>query len=255
LYIEINPNDYEFLPPKRGGKFFRFLNYLRELASFYGGVYLIIILCVLFYFISIIGSVFSGLGLEEFISLWASNNYKMIKALDSYYRLITAIFVHFGILHLLLNMIGVYILGSLLERFWNRTIVFIVFLISGILSNIASFYILSFNSGGASGGVFGLMGSAFSFFYANNQIDKSIRYYMLRQIGNVIILNVIISLLVPSIDYVGHLGGLFSGAILGFIIVKINKRLELFYFYLFSVFVILVSLVLSLFDVIKLLSL
>jgi len=254
LYIELKPGDYNFIPPEKEGFFSRFLSILKSLSSLYGGVYTIIGLSVIFYVIAIIGSLVASINFDYFLSIWASNNYKIIIALNSYYRWITAMFIHFGLIHLFLNMVGVYILGSLLEKLWNKRIVFLVFFISGILSNIASFYILKGNSGGASGGVFGLMGAAFSFFTFSSDVEPLFKNYMRQQILSVIIINVILSFILPSIDFVGHLGGLISGILLGLFIVKFRIKRNLFYLYFISLILIIVSLVLSIIDVIKLLS-
>ena len=130
-------------------------------------------------------------------------------------RWLTAVFLHLGLLHLAFNMFGAYIMGSFLEKIWNAKVVFLLVFISGILGNVATYYLWRSNSVGASGGIFGLMGALVAYFFLNRKLERSVREYMLKQLGILVLINVGMSLIVPNIDIVGHLGGLFSGLGLG----------------------------------------
>lgn len=130
-------------------------------------------------------------------------------------RWVTAIFLHLGLLHLAFNMFGAYIMGSFLEKIWNAKVVFLLVFISGILGNIATYFLWRSNSVGASGGIFGLMGALVAYFFLNKKLERSVREYMLKQLGILVLINVGMSLIVPNIDVVGHLGGLISGLGLG----------------------------------------
>ena len=59
------------------------------------------------------------------------------------------------------------------------------------------------------------MGALVAYFFLNKKLERSVREYMLKQLGILVLINVGMSLIVPNIDVVGHLGGLISGLGLG----------------------------------------
>ena len=78
-----------------------------------------------------------------------------------YLRIITSIFLHGGLLHLVFNMYSLYIIGPQLESFFGKVKYIIIYLISGICGNLLSMLFLSDThvSVGASGAIFGLLGA------------------------------------------------------------------------------------------------
>lgn len=75
-----------------------------------------------------------------------------------YWRLITPVFLHFGFMHIIFNMLWLRDLGKIFEIQQGALIFFIFFLVTGVLSNIAQYLTLGPKFGGMSGVVFGLLG-------------------------------------------------------------------------------------------------
>ena len=126
------------------------------------------------------------------------------------YRIITSAFLHNGIIHLTFNMYALYIIGKDVESFFGHVKYSIIYLLSIILGSLLS---LVFSNGfivsvGASGAIFGLMG-ALLFFGYNYRV--TLNNSITRQIIPIILLNLFIGTMIPSIDNFAHLGGLIGG--------------------------------------------
>jgi membrane associated rhomboid family serine protease len=130
-----------------------------------------------------------------------------------WYRLVTSGFLHFGILHLLLNMYLLYLLGQMLEPVLGRTR-FALLYFAALLGGSAGVLVLSGSndvttSGGASGAVFGLMGAA-----AISMHQRGVNI-MQTGVGRTLLLNLVFTFLIPGISIGGHLGGVVIGGICG----------------------------------------
>ena len=128
-------------------------------------------------------------------------------------RVVTSIFLHIGVIHFAMNMWALNVLGKNIESFYGHIKMLIIFLYSGIVGNLLSLILMNSNtiSAGASGSIFGLMGSLL--YFAINQ-----RTYMgealKKQILPVIILNLGIGFMLPSINMFAHIGGLVGGVLI-----------------------------------------
>jgi len=133
-----------------------------------------------------------------------------------WWRLVTSMFVHFGFIHLGLNMWCLWNLGRAAERLLGRFSYLFVYLASGIFGSIASVYWHPRAAGaGASGAIFGLAGVLVSFVYlkktpANLQINSK----MLGSLGTFILYNLAFGAL-PGISNAAHVGGLVMGLAIG----------------------------------------
>jgi membrane associated rhomboid family serine protease len=130
-------------------------------------------------------------------------------AAGEYYRLLTAAFMHGGLLHLAFNMYVLFVLGPPLEAVLGRARMLTLYLLSALGGSVASYaFSESFvPSVGASGAIFGLMG-------ATLVVGRRLR----ADVTNVVVLigiNVAIGFVVPSIDWRAHFGGLVAGALVG----------------------------------------
>lgn len=127
-----------------------------------------------------------------------------------FYRIISGTLLHGSIPHLLFNMYSLYILGSQLEGFFGKAKFALIYIFSAICG---SFLSITFGQGagsvGASGAIFGLMGSLlyFGFYYRVylGQVVKS-------QILPLIAVNLLVGFMTPGIDNSAHIGGLIGGA-------------------------------------------
>lgn len=124
-----------------------------------------------------------------------------------YYRIITGAFLHGGILHLAFNCYALYVIGSQLESYLGKIRYLIVYLFSAVSASLFSMIFSSNPSIGASGAIFGLMGSLVYFGY-------HYRVYLGNVLKSQIIPLIIINLLIgmtPGIDNFAHIGGLIGG--------------------------------------------
>ena len=136
------------------------------------------------------------------------------------YRLITCGFLHADIIHLICNMYSLNIIGTQLESFIGKKKFLIVYLISLITGSLLSSVINSGWSVGASGAIFGLLGSLLYFGYHYRIYLGSV---MKTQIIPILILNLGIGFIIPNIDMSAHIGGLVGG-ILSTMMVGIEKK-------------------------------
>ncbi|MEC5170441.1 membrane associated rhomboid family serine protease [Glaciihabitans sp. GrIS 2.15] len=129
------------------------------------------------------------------------------------WRMLTSLFVHGSILHILFNMYSLFVLGPELERLVGRWRFIALFLLSGLGGSVA---VLLSSPGspviGASGAIFGLFGAYFVI--ARHLGGNS------RQLIIVIVINLVIGFIVPGIAWQAHVGGLLIGALVAFVLVR-----------------------------------
>nr|WP_239587469.1 rhomboid family intramembrane serine protease [Bacillus pakistanensis] len=125
-----------------------------------------------------------------------------------WWRFITPIFLHIGFLHLLMNTLALYFLGSAVERIYGRGRFLFIYLFSGITGTLGSFVFTSNLSAGASGAIFGCFGALL--YFGATHPGTFFRTMGMNVIA-VIILNLILGFTIPGIDNAGHIGGLIGG--------------------------------------------
>ena len=139
-----------------------------------------------------------------------------------YWRLVTSGFLHAGLFHLLFNMLGLYILGGLLEPAIGKLQFAILYAVS-LLAGAFGALLLEPDglTVGASGAIFGLMGAAVVVMQARgiNPMESGLGLW----IG----LNLLITFTIPNISIGGHIGGLLGGALAGFLMVGLRERVRL----------------------------
>ncbi len=129
-----------------------------------------------------------------------------------YYRLLTGIFLHGGILHLLFNCYALYVIGSQVENFLGRIKFAIIYLVAGISGALFSvIFGGNFASIGASGAIFGLMGALVYFGYHYRVYLGTV---IKSQIIPLIVLNLFLGFCVTGIDNFAHIGGLIGGTLM-----------------------------------------
>lgn len=133
-----------------------------------------------------------------------------VRDYQEYYRLFTGMFLHLNFAHVLCNCYSLYIIGSQLEGFLGKKKYLIVYLFSGIIGSLASITFGEYASAGASGAIFGLLGSMLYFGY---HYRVYLGNAMKSQIIPLLILNLVIGFMVPGIDYFAHIGGLIGGTL------------------------------------------
>ena len=144
---------------------------------------------------------------DAFIVEYA-NNRSLVVNYNEYYRLITSIFIHSGFMHLLVNCYSLYIIGVQVESFYGKIKYLIIYLGSALAGSLLSICFSNSFSVGASGAIFGIIGSLLYFGYHYRlYLGNAIR----NQIIPTIILNLFIGFMIPGIDNAAHIGGLIGG--------------------------------------------
>lgn len=134
-----------------------------------------------------------------------------------WWRLITNIFIHGGIIHLFLNIVGLSIGSFFIEPIFSRTKYILIYFLSGIGASLASiFWHNNTISVGASGAIFGIYGALFGLMLTKAMPSK-IKKTMFIFLGPYVGINLLMGL-TDGIDNAAHIGGLLSGVIISILI-------------------------------------
>jgi len=140
-----------------------------------------------------------------------------------WWRLLTSMFLHGGIMHLILNISGLVIAAIFIEPLLGRKKYFILYISSGLCGSLASISWYSNTiSVGASGAIFGLYGAILGLLLTN-AFPEGGKKGILIMIGTYVGINLVWGL-TGGIDNAAHIGGLLSGALIGILLYKINNR-------------------------------
>lgn len=137
-------------------------------------------------------------------------------AMGQWWRLLTPIFLHIGVVHLLFNEYALWIFGREVERLFGSARFFGIYILSGLYGSWASFALSAALSAGASGAIFGIIGALVAFFLRNRERFGEMGRRQLTSLVAVIGFNLFLGFTIPGIDNFGHIGGLISGFLLGF---------------------------------------
>ncbi|AMA61802.1 MAG: rhomboid family intramembrane serine protease [Kurthia gibsonii] len=151
-----------------------------------------------------------GIG-NNLYALGIAYNYSISQG--EYWRLITAMFLHGGFLHLLFNMFGLYVFGPELEQLAGKLRFFSIYFISGLLANVATYVVepLNYASLGASGAIFGIFGAYLALVYHTRKILPQLKQLIIPLVA----ISVIMTFVQSNINITAHLVGLAVGFILG----------------------------------------
>nr|WP_288827408.1 rhomboid family intramembrane serine protease [uncultured Clostridium sp.] len=139
-----------------------------------------------------------------------------------YYRLITSVFMHFGINHIMNNMLILFILGDNLERALGHIKYLVFYLICGVGANVVSMIVnlsryRSVVSAGASGAIFGVIGGLL---YAVAVNRGQLEDLSTRQLVVVILCSLYFGFTSTGVDNAAHVAGLITGVIMGVILYR-----------------------------------
>jgi len=142
-----------------------------------------------------------------------------------YWRILTGAAVHGGLIHVVMNCYAFLMFGKLCEVLSNRAHMAIVFLLACIGGGLLSLYLLPDTiSVGASAGIVGLLGYITVYAFRRRRfISREFRKGLLINIGSLAVFGLI---LFGVVDNYGHLGGLITGAVYGFIQIPSNEYVD-----------------------------
>src|SRR5712691_5195679 len=127
-------------------------------------------------------------------------------AQGDYWRLLTAAFLHYGPIHLLMNMVALYWFGSLLEQRIGSGKFLLLYLVSGLAGSAGALLLDPLKpTVGASGAIFGILG-------AGLVLERQRDYVFGGSALGVIVLNLVFTFSIANISIGGHIGGLVGGA-------------------------------------------
>jgi rhomboid protease GluP len=133
-----------------------------------------------------------------------------------YWRFLAPVFLHINVLHLILNMANLVFLGIYLERLFGHGRFLLIYLLSGVISCVASFLFSPDTiSIGASGAILGLVGAYGAFILAHRRAMVWGGLFAILVLIVVIGVNLSVGFVIPDVDNSAHIGGLVSGFILG----------------------------------------
>ena len=139
-----------------------------------------------------------------------------------YWRLVTPIFIHLSLTHILFNGITLYYVGSMVERTFGHFRLLVLFMVSGITGDVFSFAFSPVLSAGASGAIFGLLG-AFMMVGETAWRNPFVRH-VTKILIVFILLNLVSDFFTVGIDIAGHLGGLIAGFLTAYVVGLPVKR-------------------------------
>ena len=169
--------------------------------------YILIAVNVLVWLVILAISFFSQNSYDSLIlNLGAKINSLILKG--EFWRLITSMFLHSGIFHLLANCYSLYYLGTQIESLFGSKRFAVIYIFSGILGSVTSFAFTTSPSVGASGAIFGLMGALLYIMYRKPMLFKT---SLGRGIITIVAINLALGFTKDGIDYYAHIGGLIGG--------------------------------------------
>jgi rhomboid protease GluP len=167
---------------------------------------------------------------------------------SEWWRLVTAMFLHGGMTHLLMNMFSLYIVGRPMELYFTARSYLSIYMLTGLIGGMLSLTVHPESVGiGASGAIFGVFGALGGYFFEYRKELGPQAKSILRDFGLILGINLLLGFSVPAIDMSAHIGGFVSGLLGGFIVARHDERLWIFiagallligglYFYLESLF-------------------
>ena len=151
-------------------------------------------------------------GVDFLLNLLAKVNPYIVAG--EFWRLVTPVFVHGGIIHVGFNMYALWILGRQLESLFGHERFIQVYFLGAFGGNVLSFALSKNASVGASTAIFAMIGAQAVFIIKNRKIFGANARQMLTQIGFILVLNFVIAVVPGSaIDLWGHLGGFLAGTV------------------------------------------
>ena len=171
---------------------------------------IIMFLCLLGFVIELGYSGLSGIFSFETRNLLVlgANNATLVQDYHEVWRLVSYMFLHGSLIHLLVNMYSLYIIGTQLETYLGRFKYLTIYIISGICGGMLSCIASHSASVGASGAIFGLLGAMAYFGYHYRLYLGNV---LKNEIIPIIVLNLFIGFTIPGIDNFCHIGGLIGG--------------------------------------------
>ncbi|MFN6945434.1 MAG: rhomboid family intramembrane serine protease [Cytophagaceae bacterium] len=196
---------FEYLIPKRN----------HVITSVLININILVFILMVFYGINIISAT-----PLELLKIGAIRRYEVLNG--EHWRLLTSMFLHGGLIHILMNIFGIGFTCALVEPVIGKFRTLVAYIISGIGASVVSIYWHENTiSVGASGAIFGMMGVMLALLLTKR--DKGMGGIYLILVGLYGGISLLFGLL-GGIDNAAHIGGLFSGILIGFLLIGFNRN-------------------------------
>jgi membrane associated rhomboid family serine protease len=139
-------------------------------------------------------------------------------AAGQYWRLVSAMFLHAGLLHIAFNAYALWIFGTVVEQELGRLRFLLIYFVTGVFASAASYAFAPtpFSVGvGASGAIFGIFGAFVAYNYRRRHL--AIAAARLRSAIMIVVINMVLALSIRGIDWRAHVGGFVAGLVAGFV--------------------------------------
>ena len=156
----------------------------------------------------------------ENLFVWGANSASAVQQ-GEWWRMLSSMFLHSGIVHVAMNMLGLYYVGQPVERIYGTRQYLLIYLGAGLLGSAMSLY-FSAQIGvsvGASGAVFGVVGALWvAVFQHKDKLPKVFTSRTVKGLGLFVVYSLIQGFGTKGIDNAAHIGGLLGGALIAFIL-------------------------------------
>lgn len=128
--------------------------------------------------------------------------------MGEWWRLLSSVFLHYELTHIMFNMVTLYFFGRIAERIFGMPRFFVIYVLAGIAGSLLSVAFSPHNSLGASGAVFGLFGALLAFGQFNR---KAFAMTIGTSVYALLAINLIFGFIMPNVNNFAHIGGLIGG--------------------------------------------
>ncbi len=139
--------------------------------------------------------------------------YNAAIAQGEWWRFITPIFLHAGMMHLLFNMFSLFLFGPELEKLVGKVRFLTVYGLAGLFGTVATYFLepLDYLHVGASGAIFGILGAFGALLYYGRRALPQLRQIILP----IIVISIVMTFLTPNINATSHIAGMITGFLVG----------------------------------------
>jgi membrane associated rhomboid family serine protease len=181
---------------------------------------------VAYLILALLSGNFLNISVDALVNMGAQVN--ILVSQGDFWRIFTAMFLHISILHIALNMLSLYFVGSVVELFYGKWRYLLIYLASGIAGGIVTYLAFGTNdltiSAGASGAIFGIFGALGAFYIVNRRALGPAANAMISNWVFWLVLNLVYGFSIAGIGWQDHLGGLFAGLVLGMLMLPRLRR-------------------------------
>ena len=135
--------------------------------------------------------------------------------------MVTAMFLHGGFEHIFMNMLSLWFVGRVVERWFDNFSYITIYFISGLIGGLISIYTHPVGVAiGASGAIFGIFGAMAGIVIVHRKRMEAQFKAFIKEFGVILLLNLIIGVVFESVDLSAHIGGLIAGLVGGMMVAK-----------------------------------